>query len=139
MAIEEDVVIHWCALKPARSQRDQRIRRKDPLVLSDDVEVTCEMKRKCPSRARLSPWLPPEEFRFTPVGGRRGHSRQGTHKHRNHGNRERNSRPHPRIRTLSLSKRQSYTPERNKLCQHLILERNMMSRRASQYDLCVPE
>ena len=31
------------------------------MVQSEDVEVTCEMKRKCPSRARHSQSLPPEE------------------------------------------------------------------------------
>ena len=49
------------AFQPARSQRDQRRRRSGPLEArccgsstSEDVEATCEMKRECPSRARLS-------------------------------------------------------------------------------------
>ena len=45
------------AFQLARSQRDQS--EKTNVVQSENVEVTCEMKRKCPSQSRCSQWLSP--------------------------------------------------------------------------------
>ena len=40
------------------------------VVESDDVEVTCEMKRRCPSQAQRSQWLPPGNSPDTYAGRR---------------------------------------------------------------------
>ena len=44
---------------------------KTNVVQSENVEVTCEMKLRCPSQSRCSQWLPPGNSPPGAIAGRR--------------------------------------------------------------------